>query len=116
MIVRLLTKQVLLHVYLIVKDSLVNNDSLYHIYKIILRRVILSDTTNKVILARSLLRRRNGCNDGTEVGGEVIVELKSQLETFPVKKRINTELFIDREMMLYIQKMRRDRIKKYRTS
>jgi len=35
--------------------------------------------------------------------------------TFPVKKRINTELFIDREMMLYIQKIRRDRIKVIRS-
>jgi len=32
--------------------------------------------------------------NGTEMGGEVIVELKSQWKTFPIKKRINTELFI----------------------
>jgi len=30
-------------------------------------------------IARSLLRRRNGGGNGTEAGGEVIVELKSQL-------------------------------------
>jgi len=29
-------------------------------------------------LARSLLRRRNGCGAKAEAGGEVIVELKSQ--------------------------------------
>jgi len=54
-------------------------------------------------MACSLLRHRNGCDNGTEAGGEVIVELKSQLKTLPIKKRINTELFIDREMMLFIQ-------------
>jgi len=29
-------------------------------------------------LARSMLRRRNGCGARTEAGGEVIVKLKSQ--------------------------------------
>jgi len=38
-------------------------------------------------------------------------EAKIPVEDLPSQKRINTELFIDREMMLYIQKMRRDRIK-----
>jgi len=35
--------------------------------------------TGKLKLARLLLRRRNGCDNGTEAGGDVIVELKSQL-------------------------------------
>jgi len=39
--------------------------------------------------------------------------VKIPVETFPIKKRINTELFIDGED---IHKKRRDRIKKYRTS
>jgi len=33
------------------------------------------------------------------------------VKTFPIKKRINTELFIDGEVKLYIQKYRQDRIK-----
>jgi len=28
------------------------------------------------LLVRSLLRRRNGCDNGAETGGDVIVELK----------------------------------------
>jgi len=34
---------------------------------------------NLAVVARSLLWRRNGCDEKTEARGEVIVELKSQL-------------------------------------
>jgi len=60
---------------------------------------------------------------GTEAGRSVAEEKheKSQLKPFPIKKRVNTELFINRQVMLYIHKMRRrsdqgDRIEKYWTS
>jgi len=58
-----------------------------------------------------MLRRRNGCGARTEAGGEWSRSLNPSGRPFPVKKRINTELFIDREKMLYIQKIRRDQIK-----
>jgi len=34
---------------------------------------------NFIFLACSLLRRRKGCNNGREAGGDVIIELKSKL-------------------------------------
>jgi len=60
---------------------------------------------------------------GTEAGGSVAEDKreKSQLKPFPIKKRVNTELFINGQVMLYIHKMRGrsdqgDQIEKYRTS
>jgi len=38
------------------------------------------------------------------------------VKTFPIKKRINTELFIDGKKGLYIEKVWREQIKKWRTS
>jgi len=45
---------------------------------------------------------------GTEAGGSVAEDkrVKSQLKPFPIKKRVNTELFINGQVMLYIHKMR----------
>jgi len=40
----------------------------------------------------------------TEMGGEVNVQLKIPVKTFPIKTRFNTELFIHGEEKLYIQK------------
>jgi len=42
-----------------------------------------------------------GRQNGTEMGGEVNVE---PVKSFPIKKRINTELFIHGDGKLYIQK------------
>jgi len=41
--------------------------------------IMVSFFSNSALIARSVLQRLKGCDNGTEAGGEVIVELKSQL-------------------------------------
>jgi len=56
------------------------------------------------LVAGIMLRRwRNRGNNGTETA-KVRALAKIPVKTFPIKKRINTELFIEGEVMLYIQK------------
>jgi len=59
-----------------------------------------------------MLRRLN--EGGERQGAGRICErwAKITVKTFPIKKRINTELFIDMKWRLYIQKKRRNRISK----
>jgi len=56
----------------------------------------------------------NHRQNGTEMV-EMQALAKIPVKTFPIKKRINTELFIDGEVKLYIQKYRRYRIKVIRS-
>jgi len=38
------------------------------------------------------------------------------VKTFPIRKRVYTEMYMDGKKGLYIQKVRRDQIKKWRTT
>jgi len=62
--------------------------------------------------ASLMFRRRNEGGERNGNGRRCECWTKISLKTFPVKKRINTELFIDGKQKLYIQKWRRDRIEK----
>jgi len=55
-------------------------------------------------LASTMLRRRRLKADNEEKMVEMRVLAKIPMKTFPIKKIINTELFIDGEVKLYIQK------------
>jgi len=47
-----------------------------------------------------------GVGAEAETDGRKIVISEIPAETFPIKKRINTELFINGKVMLYLHKMR----------
>jgi len=56
------------------------------------------------VVACSMLRRRNGVGERNGNGRRHELWAKIPVETFPIKKRINTELFIHGKEKLYIQK------------
>jgi len=57
----------------------------------------------KLILAGKV-RREAAVGKNCELGEAESNKLESQWMTFPIKRRINTELFIDRNKGLYKQK------------
>jgi len=66
----------------------------------------MSDFHNYILhkLASKVHREVSDEGGNCKRGGDESEKLESQWMTFPIKKRINTELFIDRNKGVYIQK------------